>query len=148
MGVASILSHKRYVINLIFAFADVVKMVTLQGKPRVSKKQLSELQFNFQIESISKHEILYSFAICVKVFTNKISWRSFSVCLQDSVLAFHKHGMQGRSFKNGEVTQEISDPSRTYRLLGSDKYVSHKLIQERIEKITNIINDSNRNFQE
>lgn len=31
--------------------------------------------------------------------------------------------MQGRSFKNGEVTQEISDPSRTYRLLGSDKYV-------------------------
>lgn len=48
----------------------------------------------------------------------------FSVCLPDSVLAFHKHGMQGRSFKNGEVTQEISDPSRTYRLLGSDKYVS------------------------
>lgn len=45
------------------------------------------------------------------------------VCLPDSVLAFHKHGMQGRSFKNGEVTQEISDPSRTYRLLGSDKYV-------------------------
>lgn len=31
--------------------------------------------------------------------------------------------MQGRSFKNGEVTQEISDPSRNYRLLGSDKYV-------------------------
>lgn len=48
----------------------------------------------------------------------------FLVCLPDSVLAFHKHGMQGRSFKNGEVTQEISDPSRTYRLLGSDKYVS------------------------
>lgn len=48
----------------------------------------------------------------------------FLVCLPDSVLAFHKHGMQGRSFKNGEVTQEISDPSRIYRLLGSDKYVS------------------------
>jgi len=32
----------------------MVKMVTLQGKPRISKKQLSELQFNFQIESISK----------------------------------------------------------------------------------------------
>jgi len=50
-----------------FAFVDVVKMVTLQGKPRVSKKQLSELQFNFQIESISKHEIPYSFAINIKV---------------------------------------------------------------------------------
>lgn len=58
---------------------------------------MSELHFNFQIESI--------------------------ICLPDSVLAFHKHGMQGRSFKNGEVTQEISDPSRTYRLLGSDKVV-------------------------
>lgn len=31
--------------------------------------------------------------------------------------------MQGRSLKNGEITQEISDLSRTYRLLGSDKYV-------------------------
>ena len=45
----------------------------------------------------------------------------FTVCLPDSVLAFHKHGMQGRSFKNGEVTQEIVDQSRVYRLLGSDK---------------------------
>jgi len=51
----------------------------------------------------------------------------FSVCLPDSILAFHKHGMQGRSFKNGEVTQEISDPSRTYRLLGSDKYVFNEI---------------------
>lgn len=34
--------------------------------------------------------------------------------------------MQGRSFKNGEITQEISDPSRTYRLLGSDKYVFNR----------------------
>lgn len=58
-------------------------------------------------------------------FANKMSRRLFPVCLPDSVLAFHKHGMQGRSFKNGEVTQEISDPSRTYRLLGSDKYVSN-----------------------
>lgn len=46
----------------------------------------------------------------------------FSVCLMDSVLAFHKHGVQGRSLKNGEITQEITDTSRTYKLLGSDKY--------------------------
>lgn len=45
------------------------------------------------------------------------------VRLSDSVLAFHKHGVQGRSLKNGEVTQEIVDSSRTYKLLGSDKYV-------------------------
>ena len=47
----------------------------------------------------------------------------FSVCLQDSVLAFHKHGMQGRSFKANEVTQEICDKSRLFRLLGWDRYV-------------------------
>ncbi|XP_035741943.1 mitogen-activated protein kinase kinase kinase kinase 5-like isoform X3 [Vespa mandarinia] len=82
---------------ILVCYENVVKVVTLQGKLRVSKKQMSELHFNFQIESI--------------------------ICLPDSVLAFHKHGMQGRSFKNGEVTQEISDPSRTYRLLGSDKVV-------------------------
>lgn len=53
-----------YVIKLnIFVFTDVVKMVTLQGKPRISKKQLSELQFNFQIESISKYNIFYPFVI-------------------------------------------------------------------------------------
>ncbi|XP_033332773.1 MAP4K3-like protein hppy isoform X4 [Megalopta genalis] len=82
---------------ILVCYDNVVKVVTLQGKPRSTRKHMSELHFNFQIESI--------------------------ICLPDSVLAFHKHGMQGRSFKNGEVTQEISDPSRTYRLLGSDKVV-------------------------
>ena len=46
----------------------------------------------------------------------------FTVCLADSVLAFHKHGMQGRSFKNSEVTQEIFDRTRIFKLLGSDRY--------------------------
>uniref|UniRef100_A0AAY5F238 non-specific serine/threonine protein kinase n=1 Tax=Electrophorus electricus TaxID=8005 RepID=A0AAY5F238_ELEEL len=45
------------------------------------------------------------------------------MCLQDSVLAFWKHGMQGKSFKSNEVTQEICDPSRVFRLLGSDRVV-------------------------
>lgn len=48
-------------------------MVTLQGKPRISKKQLSELQFNFQIESISKHNA-FLFAIYTIVCINKISY--------------------------------------------------------------------------
>jgi hypothetical protein len=30
--------------------------------------------------------------------------------------------MQGRSLKNGAITQEITDPSKVYRLLGSEKY--------------------------
>nr|XP_014343870.1 PREDICTED: mitogen-activated protein kinase kinase kinase kinase 5 isoform X2 [Latimeria chalumnae] len=74
-----------------------VKIVNLQGKLKSSKKLASELSFDFGIESV--------------------------VCLQDSVLAFWKHGMQGKSFKSNEVTQEISDQSRVFRLLGSDRVV-------------------------
>uniref|UniRef100_A0A8W7P8Y0 Mitogen-activated protein kinase kinase kinase kinase n=1 Tax=Anopheles coluzzii TaxID=1518534 RepID=A0A8W7P8Y0_ANOCL len=46
-----------------------------------------------------------------------------TVCLTDSVLAFHKYGMQGRSLRNGEITQEITDTSRIYELIGSDNKV-------------------------
>ncbi|XP_051531440.1 mitogen-activated protein kinase kinase kinase kinase 3 isoform X4 [Myxocyprinus asiaticus] len=74
-----------------------IKIVNLQGRLKSSRKLSAELTFNFQIESI--------------------------VCLQDSVLAFWRHGMQGRSFKSSEITQEISDNSRIFRLLGSDRVV-------------------------
>ncbi|XP_018582944.1 mitogen-activated protein kinase kinase kinase kinase 5 isoform X3 [Scleropages formosus] len=74
-----------------------LKIVNLQGKLKSNKKLASELSFDFCIGSV--------------------------VCLQDSVLAFWKHGMQGKSFKSNEVTQEISDQSRVFRLLGSDRVV-------------------------
>ncbi|CAI5654697.1 unnamed protein product [Oreochromis niloticus] len=72
-----------------------IKIVNLQGRLKSSRKLSAELTFNFQIENI--------------------------VCLQDSVLAFWRHGMQGRSFKTNEITQEISDNTRIFRLLGSDR---------------------------
>ncbi|XP_056137107.1 mitogen-activated protein kinase kinase kinase kinase 3 isoform X2 [Lampris incognitus] len=74
-----------------------IKIVNLQGRLKSSRKLSAQLTFNFQIESV--------------------------VCLQDSVLAFWRHGMQGRSFRSNEVTQEISDSSRNFRLLGSDRVV-------------------------
>ncbi|KAJ7307446.1 hypothetical protein JRQ81_009466, partial [Phrynocephalus forsythii] len=43
------------------------------------------------------------------------------VCLQDSVLAFWKHGMQGRSLESNEVTQEVTDESRVFRVLGAHR---------------------------
>ncbi|XP_053700908.1 mitogen-activated protein kinase kinase kinase kinase 5 isoform X3 [Synchiropus splendidus] len=74
-----------------------LKIVNLQGRLKSNKKLASELSFDFCIGSV--------------------------VCLQDSVLAFWRHGMQGKSFKSNEVTQEICDPSRVFRLLGSDRVV-------------------------
>ncbi|XP_057703318.1 mitogen-activated protein kinase kinase kinase kinase 3-like isoform X6 [Corythoichthys intestinalis] len=76
-----------------------IKIVNLQGRLKSSRKLSAELTFNFQIES--------------------------TVCLQDSVLAFWRHGMQGRSFKTNEITQEISDSTRIFRLLGSDRQSDH-----------------------
>ncbi|XP_066282964.1 mitogen-activated protein kinase kinase kinase kinase 3-like isoform X8 [Branchiostoma lanceolatum] len=81
--------------TVLVAFDREVKIVNLSGKLKSSKKLAAELHFDFYTESI--------------------------VCLQDSVLAFHKHGMQGRSFKANEVTQEICDKSRIFRLIGSDR---------------------------
>lgn len=43
------------------------------------------------------------------------------VCLQDSVLAFWSHGMQGRSLDTNEVTQEITDETRIFRVLGAHR---------------------------
>lgn len=54
------------------------------------------------------------------------------VQLSDSILAFHKYGVQGRSLKNGEITQEIIDKSKTYRLLGSDKYIKKNYLMNMI----------------
>ncbi|KAF2361519.1 Citron (CNH) domain [Trinorchestia longiramus] len=89
---------------ILICYDDVVRVVDLKGRLKERKRQTSELVFDFNIDSI--------------------------VCLTDSVLAFHLHGMQGRSFKNGDVTQEIVDNSRVFRLLGHDRYdLNDKSIQ-------------------
>ncbi|XP_049819069.1 mitogen-activated protein kinase kinase kinase kinase 5 isoform X2 [Aethina tumida] len=84
--------------SILVCYDNLVKIITPKGTlVKLSKKQVNDLRFDFKIENI--------------------------LCLPDSVLAFHKHGVQGRSLKNGEITQEITDVSRTYKLLGSDKVV-------------------------
>uniref|UniRef100_A0A672T6J2 Mitogen-activated protein kinase kinase kinase kinase 2-like n=1 Tax=Sinocyclocheilus grahami TaxID=75366 RepID=A0A672T6J2_SINGR len=52
-----------------------------------------------------------------------VMWLSFVVCLQDSVLVFWKHGLKGRSLQTNEVTQEITDRSRVFQVLGTTRYV-------------------------
>uniref|UniRef100_T1IIG2 Mitogen-activated protein kinase kinase kinase kinase n=1 Tax=Strigamia maritima TaxID=126957 RepID=T1IIG2_STRMM len=83
--------------TILVCYDNLVKCVNLHGKLKSSKRQAAELHFDFQVESL--------------------------VCLTDSVLAFNKHGMQGRSFKTNEVTQEICDKTRIFRLVGSDRVI-------------------------
>uniref|UniRef100_A0A915ENN7 Mitogen-activated protein kinase kinase kinase kinase n=1 Tax=Ditylenchus dipsaci TaxID=166011 RepID=A0A915ENN7_9BILA len=47
----------------------------------------------------------------------------YAVALPDSVLAFHKHGVQGRSFFRGFVTQDLEDTSKNYQVIGSDSMI-------------------------
>uniref|UniRef100_A0A8C7MWZ0 non-specific serine/threonine protein kinase n=1 Tax=Oncorhynchus kisutch TaxID=8019 RepID=A0A8C7MWZ0_ONCKI len=75
------------------AQSDTVNIVNLDGSP--SKGMTSKLTFDFSIETL--------------------------VCLQDSVLAFWKHGLKGRSLHSDEVTQEITDESRIFRVLGTSR---------------------------
>ncbi|KAH9374611.1 hypothetical protein HPB48_016654 [Haemaphysalis longicornis] len=81
--------------TVLVCYDNQVKLLDLEGRLKSSEVQPAELHFDFAVEYI--------------------------VCLTDSVLAFHKHGMQGRSFLNNEVVQEISDPTRIFRVLGSDR---------------------------
>lgn len=82
--------------TLMVVYDNLAKFVDINGKVKTSRKRVcSEIKFDFQVDSV--------------------------VCLTDSVLAFHKHGVQGRSLRNGDITQEITDKSRIFRLLGSDK---------------------------
>ncbi|TRY59424.1 hypothetical protein DNTS_004323 [Danionella cerebrum] len=70
---------------------DKVKTVNLHGGSNHQK--ISEIVFDFSIQTL--------------------------VCLQDSVLAFWKHGLKGRSLQTNEVTQEITDRSRVFQVLGT-----------------------------
>ncbi|KAL7880080.1 hypothetical protein SRHO_G00023340 [Serrasalmus rhombeus] len=79
--------------TVLIALEKTVKIVNLQGVP--SKELASELDFEFPIETL--------------------------VCLQDSVLAFWKHGLKGRSLHNCEITQEITDETRRFQVLGTNR---------------------------
>ncbi|XP_018599989.2 mitogen-activated protein kinase kinase kinase kinase 2 isoform X2 [Scleropages formosus] len=77
--------------TVLIALEDTVRVVNLQGFP--CQDLASELDFGFRIETL--------------------------VCLQDSVLAFWKHGLRGRCLQSSEITQEITDESRAFRVLGT-----------------------------
>ncbi|XP_051820635.1 mitogen-activated protein kinase kinase kinase kinase 2 [Antechinus flavipes] len=79
--------------TVLVCFERCVRTVNLQGAP--TGALAPELTFDFPIETV--------------------------VCLQDSVLAFWQHGMQGRSLETNELTQEITDETRIFQVLGAHR---------------------------
>ncbi|CAG0884133.1 unnamed protein product [Cyprideis torosa] len=85
--------------TLLVCHDNVVQFVDLDGKLKTTpgREGPAELAADFEIEGL--------------------------VCLTDSILMFHRHGLQGRSIKEFAITQNIFDESRTFRLLGSERTV-------------------------
>ncbi|CAF0731583.1 unnamed protein product [Adineta steineri] len=95
--VSYVIQHEKDADTVLICDGNNITIVNSQGKPRTSKRTVSELHFDCDVRSL--------------------------VCLQDSVLAFHEHGMQGRSLKDNEVTQEVYDQTRSFRVIGSDRLI-------------------------
>ncbi|CAM4784634.1 unnamed protein product [Rotaria magnacalcarata] len=96
-NVSYVLQHEKDADTVLICHGNNITIVNSQGKPRTSRRTLSELHFDCEVRSL--------------------------VCLQDSVLAFHEHGMQGRNLKDNEVTQEVYDHTRSFRVIGSDRLI-------------------------
>lgn len=77
--------------TILIGFSKYVKIISKSGRLKPARKLRSEISFDFDIEA--------------------------AVCLPDSVLGFHKHGLQGRSYKDEAITQELNDPNKTFKLL-------------------------------
>ncbi|CAI4229773.1 unnamed protein product [Auanema sp. JU1783] len=87
--------------TLAFAHKNKIVLTDLEGRPR---NKPSVFTFNFHIEHIH--------------------------ALEDSLLAFHANGVQGRCLSNNTVSQDLSDISKIYKVIGSDRVIvlkSHSL---------------------
>lgn len=96
-NVSYVIQHEKDADTVLICHGNNISIVNSQGKPRASRRASSELHFDCEVRSL--------------------------VCLQDSVLAFHEHGMQGRSLKDNEVSQEVYDQTRSFRVIGSDRLI-------------------------
>lgn len=97
---------------------ESVKIVNLHGKLKSNKKLASELSFDFCVDSVGERFIstliqqqqssfLLFYVACVCFNDFDYVYMCVLVCLQDSVLAFWKHGMQGKNFRSNEVNPHL-----------------------------------------
>lgn len=77
--------------TLVIGFDRFIKIVSKKGVLKPTRKLRSEITFDFELQD--------------------------AVCLPDSVLGFHSHGLQGRSYRDETITQELNDPNKIFKLL-------------------------------
>uniref|UniRef100_A0A8B9KNU4 Mitogen-activated protein kinase kinase kinase kinase 2 n=1 Tax=Astyanax mexicanus TaxID=7994 RepID=A0A8B9KNU4_ASTMX len=93
-------------------------IIHLNGTPNSQPgKKLAQ-----KVTQLDRDTVLIALEIYfIHVVLNIVMYCIFTVCLQDSVLAFWKHGLKGRSLHNCQVTQEITDETRVFRVLGTNR---------------------------
>lgn len=96
-NISQIIQHEKNTDTILICQDNRVKVVDHLGIVRSNSPYISELRFDYNIQSF--------------------------VCLQDSILAFHEHGMQGRSLKDNEITQEVHDETRIFRVICRDRMI-------------------------
>ncbi|CAG9533857.1 unnamed protein product [Cercopithifilaria johnstoni] len=82
---------------LLLCYENRCVVINQNGVVKSSRLSPAQFKFGFQIENL--------------------------VSLSDSILAFYPHGVQGRAFVDGSITQDINDPNNVYQVVGSDKLV-------------------------
>jgi len=96
-NLTQIVQHEKDAEIVLICQGNHISVVNSHGKIRPNRQIASELHFDHDIRSL--------------------------VCFQDSVLAFHEHGMQGRSLKDNEIIQEVDDQTRVFRVIGTDRLI-------------------------
>jgi [mitogen-activated protein kinase] kinase 5 len=83
--------------TLMVAYDNKIELISIEGTKKKSDLMLTSFEFDFNIE--------------------------YAIGLSDSVLAFHKHGIEGRSFFNGAKTQDLIDRSKAYEVIGTEPII-------------------------
>ncbi|KAI1720771.1 protein kinase domain-containing protein [Ditylenchus destructor] len=89
--------------TLFVAFDNQILLTDLDGVEKVTDLMTTSFEFGFKID--------------------------FAIALPDSVLAFYKHGVQGRSFLRGFTTQDLHDTSKEYQVIGNDSMIVLKSVR-------------------
>uniref|UniRef100_A0A7E4VGJ3 Mitogen-activated protein kinase kinase kinase kinase n=1 Tax=Panagrellus redivivus TaxID=6233 RepID=A0A7E4VGJ3_PANRE len=86
--------------TLMLVYDKQVVLLTTEGNLKAPGPIRTKLEFDFDVE--------------------------YAVALSDSVLAFHRHGVQGRSFADGSVTQDLNDDSKEYSVVQDEPVITLK----------------------